>query len=221
MAREGEIRVVPFRSVGLMEFGMDESRARTVEGEMLERHRFSNAPFWMEFPYGEDSLSAVGTCCSYLLDAEGVGKLGFPFECVAGRFSGFGRDCLVRPRSVCSFDTGLTFELHSQDERSSRDYIVRVCAPWSPQLLRWRIYDVVARVGGREEEMAELDGWTDHDEWAIALETAVAIIEERHAPVSGHDARLLRRLGRMMCFEDDFYPWLEEVLSGEPGHIAE
>lgn len=216
MARDGEIRVVPFRSVGLMEFGMDEGRARAAEGRMLERSPFPRTPLWMEFPCGDDSLSAVGTCCSHLLDVEGTGKLGLPFECVAGRFSGSGRDCLVRPRSICSFDTGLTFELHSQDERSSRGYIVRVCAPWSLQLLRWRIYDVVARAGGGEEEMAELDGWTDNDEWAIALETAVAIIEERHAPVSGHDARLLYRLGRSMRMEPGFYPWLEDVVGEDP-----
>ena len=213
---DGEIRVVLFRSVGLMEFGMDEIQARAAAGRMLECSPFPRTPLWMEFPCGEDGLSAVGTCYSYLLDVEGVGKLGFPFECVAGRFSGSGRDCLVRPRSVCSFDTGLTFELHSQDECSSRGYIVRVCAPWSPQLLRWRIYDMVARAGGGEEEMAELDGWTDNDEWAIALETAVAIIEEKRAPVSGHDARLLRRLGRSMRMEPGFSPWLEEVICEGP-----
>ncbi len=216
MARDGEIRVVPFRSVGLMEFGMDEGQAKAAEGRMLGCSPFPKTPLWMEFPWGEDSLSAVGTCRSYMLDVEGVGKLGFPFERVAERFSGSSRDCLVRPRSVCSFDTGLTFELHFQDDRSSRGYIVRVCAPWSPQLLRWRIYDVIARAGGGEKEMAELDGWTDNDEWAIALETAVAIMEERRAPVSEHDARLLHRLGRSMRMEPGFYPWLEEVAGKGP-----
>lgn len=205
------IRVVPFKSVGLLEFGMSLGRAERAERDTLGSLRGQCFPaLWASYSR-EGSLAAVGTCNSFLLDVEGWGRLVMSFERVAERFSSPGRDCLVRPRSVCSFDAGLTFELHSGDNPSTCGYIATVCSADSLQLLRWRIYGVVAHSGGSDREMAEPDDWTNNDEWSIALETAVSMLEERRASVSEGDVALMRRLGLMMGMDAEFFAWLDEV----------
>lgn len=105
----------------------------------------------------------------------------------------------------------MTFELKSGQAEQARDYIFTVCARGSIRLLRWRIYDLAMKMADGEAKCRELDEWVDHDEWAIALETLVSMAEESPARLSAADYGLVRRIGRRMGMDGEFFAWLSQV----------
>ena len=155
------------------------------------------------------AVDAVVTNGTEGLVLDGFGPLGLSFAEASWAFGGAGS--IVRPRGLCDFGDGLTFELKSGQAEQARDYIFTVCARESIRLLRWRMYDLAMKMADGEAKCRELDEWVDHDEWAIALETLVSMAEESPARLSAADYGLVRRIGRRMGMDGEFFAWLSQV----------
>ena len=155
------------------------------------------------------AVAAVVTNSTEGLVLDGYGPLGLSFAEASRAFGGAGS--IVRPRGLCDFRDGLTFELKSGQAEQARDYIFTVCARGSIRLLRWRMYDLAMKMADGEAKCRELDEWVDHNEWGIALETLVSMAEESPARLSAADYGLVRRIGRRMGMDGEFFAWLSQV----------
>lgn len=155
------------------------------------------------------AVDAVVTNSTEGLVLDGYGPLGLSFAEASRAFGGAGS--IVRPRGLCDFRDGLTFELKSGQAEQARDYIFTVCARGSIRLLRWRMYDLAMKMADGEAKCRELDEWVDHNEWGIALETLVSMAEESPARLSAADYGLVRRIGRRMGMDGEFFAWLSQV----------
>lgn len=194
------IRIVAYTSFGPIVFGEElcelDANADLPEG-FLVRCDVAGA------------VDAVVTNSTEGLVLDGFGPLGLSFVEASRAFGGAGS--IVRPRGLCDFRDGLTFELKSGQAEQARDYIFTVCAQGSIRLLRWRMYDLAMKMADGEAKCRELDEWVDHDEWAIALETLVSMAEESPACLSAADYGLVRRIGWRMGMDGEFFAWLSQV----------
>lgn len=155
------------------------------------------------------AVDAVVTNSTEGLVLDGYGHLGLSFAEASRAFGGAGS--IARPRGLCDFRDGLTFELKSGQAEQARDYIFTVCARGSIRLLRWRMYDLAMKMADGEAKCRELDEWVDHNEWGIALETLVSMAEESPARLSTTDYGLVRRIGQRMGMDGEFFAWLSQV----------
>lgn len=73
------------------------------------------------------------------------------------------------------------------------------------------MYDLAMKMADGEAKCRELDEWVDHNEWGIALETLVSMAEESPAHLSAADYGLVRRIGRRMGMDGEFFAWLSQV----------
>lgn len=201
--------VAPFESVGGIRFGMPRAEAEEMG---LEKNRmWERGKTWLRYSRDE-RVAAVGTVCAFSWVVDGLGRLDAPFCELAAVVRRRDPDILVRPRSLCSFDLGLTFELHGGESVRSKGYIATACARKSLWLERWRLYGVAKRLGEGESGLKELDEWTDADEWEIALETVASMAETASMPIGDADGELLRCLGLMMGMDREFFAWLDDIV---------
>ena len=105
------------------------------------------------------AVDAVVTNGTEGLVLDGFGPLGLSFAEASWAFGGAGS--IVRPRGLCDFGDGLTFELKSGQAEQARDYIFTVCARESIRLLRWRMYDLAMKMADGETDVSKEVVYTD------------------------------------------------------------
>lgn len=138
-----KFELVPYVSVGPIKFGSSAREVRKAMGALpdyvygerpLERYGNTSVYYDWDPPHVVAIRNGTTGTEGFLL--RGFGPLGMSFAEACQAFGGAG--AIVRPRGICNFEYGVTFELKSGQTAQARDYIFTACGPESLWLSKWR-----------------------------------------------------------------------------------
>lgn len=193
-------KVVPYRSVGPVEFGMAPEEVSAALGA------------WPDAVYGEGYVERYGQvfvrydpqrrCCVVnvgdptLLFEDDPGVGGSACEWIKAEIMARDGDAIAWDSGIASFGLGLMARCGRQFCERAPHVRVTAFAPGDLVLDMQRARTVLEREAFREQDRRVVEEWLDNGEWELALEDLALMCEAAAPEVSSPDLEMLADLAR-------------------------
>ena len=193
-------KVVPYRSVGPVEFGMAPEEVSAALGA------------WPDAVYGEGYVERYGQvfvrydpqrrCCVVnvgdptLLVEDDPGVGGSACEWIKAEIMARDGDAIAWDSGIASFGLGLMARCGRQFCERAPHVRVTAFAPGDLVLDMQRARTVLEREAFREQDRRVVEEWLDNGEWELALEDLALMCEAAAPEVSSPDLEMLADLAR-------------------------
>ena len=193
-------KVVPYRSVGPVEFGMAPEEVSAALGA------------WPDAVYGEGYVERYGQvfvrydpqrrCCIVnvgdptLLFEDDPGVGGSACEWIKAEIMARDGDAIAWDSGIASFGLGLMARCGRQFCERAPHVRVTAFAPGDLVLDMQRARTVLEREAFREQDRRVVEEWLDNGEWELALEDLALMCEAAAPEVSSPDLEMLADLAR-------------------------
>ena len=193
-------KVVPYRSVGPVEFGMAPEEVSAALGA------------WPDAVYGEGYVERYGQvfvrydpqrrCCVVnvgdptLLFEDDPGVGGSACEWIKAEIMARDGDAIAWDSGIASFGLGLMARCGRQFCERAPHVRVTAFAPGDLVLDMQRVRTVLEREAFREQDRRVVEEWLDNGEWELALEDLALMCEAAAPEVSSPDLEMLADLAR-------------------------